>query len=214
MIRSCIHAIEEIQSERSIALLADLAKGSSQALKEKAIESLEILKERGSDAARKQLNRLHGKASPSKGEDIFGEVPPPPPNLHNPEPEPAPEIAHSPREAERSIPLPALKSQPEPELEPEFESEPEHESEMRAPPPRIQPPPGPKPDAPRSKPKAKGDPAMAMPDFSNGFSAVAVKAWFDSLPPKWRVATLATLMVWGMVLLMFFAESMGRGDDF
>lgn len=203
MIRSAIFAIEEVQSEKAVNLLGNLARGDSQALKEKALESLEILKERGNAFARKQLARL------------VVDTPETPPRQAGPKvalgkaPEPEPELDIDleddgyPSSGGMTVPGP-LEDSPD-EIE-------------------IPPPPGPGagiiPPQPIGKPRKDGKAApppssgLSMPDFSKGVNIAALRSWFEKLPLLWRNLLLATMMVWGLVVVLYLVESFNAPDAF
>jgi HEAT repeat protein len=236
MIRSAIHAIVEIGSDKAVALLADLASGEAPALREKATESLEILRERGNAAARKLLTRIKGEQAGIERRERRS-------RQESALPPAAPESVEVPAVATRKPAAAAAEGgavaaasadaaaaagsdaglAAEPPRTEADEARPAAASPVRAvpvparvkePKPAASPAP---PVAPARPPVAPVPGAKAHPapfDTSKGLSLSTLesaKKWLDRLPTTWRIALIALCMVWGMVILMLLIQFI-RGD--
>lgn len=224
LIRSAMHAIVELGSDKAVVLLADLAAHDNSGIKEKALESLEILRDRNNATARKLLTRIRGvqkgeeRRSARRAEDEAEAAEPPlaierptrkePPlaidRSSKPEAEPPPRVATSVHELPEDPPEPPPREEKKPEPRPE-------KAEVQRPDPPTR--------EKTKKDKQGGEPkaGFKLPfDTSNGWLSFAtfesIKKWLDRLPAAWRVALVALAMVWGMVFLMLIIQFL-RGDD-
>ncbi|MBI4860751.1 MAG: HEAT repeat domain-containing protein [Candidatus Riflebacteria bacterium] len=159
MVRSAIHAILEIASDKAVALLADLASHESPVIREKAEAGLELLKARGNAAAKKLSTRLHvekrvqvrkehkgrPRAEAEPAEAPEPEPDPVPGRMPEPEPEPPPPapppVAAVPPPASGSALPPVREGRVAPRPQPQPEAQPQRQ----APPEPPQPPPEPEP---------------------------------------------------------------------
>lgn len=222
LVRSAMHAIVELGSDKAVALLADLSHHDNPALKEKALESLEILRDRNNAAARKLLARIKGelkgqerrtaRKTAARDDAEVEDAPPPPP--------PPPLAIERPQRPESPVEPP-----PPPRTPTAVHELPEDPPEAR-PEPRAQRAPErpPEPPSTRERTKAQARPPDPVPrakdfklpfDISHGFSFAtleSIKSWLDRLPAAWRVALVALMMVWGMVFFMLIIQFI-RGDD-
>jgi HEAT repeat protein len=216
LVRSAMYAIVEIGSDKAVALLADLAQSDNESLREKAMENLEILKDRNNAAAKKLLVRIKGEQKGAERRATRkAEAPPEPPRAATKRFDPAEEEPA----AEEEAPPPPPPAPPPSRVRPET---------MKSPPPPEEPAPEPEkpavevaapktkpPPATRADPRAQG--GFKLPfDTSQGVSMAtleSIKAWLDRLPAAWRIALVALCMVWGMVFLMLIIQFI-RGDEY
>jgi len=234
MIKSAIHSIVEIASEKAVGLLAALAVHENSVIREKAGEGLEILKERGNSSAKKVLGRLQEKQlqppQPQRGQKD-SEVPPEPvdrtelkvdekgslkPQESAGSEQPGQESggdgivpAGSPQAGGSALPAVGTPAQPKPDQK--ASPTPQTPVPLPARPPAREAKAGGKPGSGPSQP-----PALQLPfDLSQGFSRATLDSlfgWLERLPATWRVALIALCMVWGMVFLMLVIQFI-RGDE-
>lgn len=224
LLRSAMHAIVELGSDKAVVLLADLAAHDNAGIKEKALESLEILRDRNNATARKLLTRIRGE---QKGEerrtarkiaDAEDEAPEPPLAIERPTRKEAPLAIERAPKSEPEVPqrvATSVHELPEDPPPPRETPKPEPVKEVAKPEPQREPPTREKTKKDKPAP-GEAKPGFKLPfDTSKGFSFAtleSIKTWLDRLPAAWRVALVALAMVWGMVFLMLVIQFL-RGDD-